>query len=221
MSLTITTRDADQDEFQTTRLVQAAQQGDRAAFGELVTHYQRMVYGLALRRLGNHAEAQELCQDVFVQAMCKLDQLEDARCFAGWLRSITARMAINRSMRRAPAVAAEIDMIESNCMQLDTPLGAAIDRERNAQVRVGLRRLKAADRDTLVAFYFDGRSLIEMSHRFRAPVGTIKRRLHVARKRLAKELQSLQPAADADNVSEPARVAVTSSAGCERFLASA
>ncbi|HYW80125.1 MAG TPA: sigma factor-like helix-turn-helix DNA-binding protein, partial [Thermoguttaceae bacterium] len=52
-------------------------------------------------------------------------------------------------------------------------------------------RLRAMDRDTLVAFYFHGRSLIEMSEKFDSPVGTIKRRLHTARKRLAEELESL------------------------------
>ena len=44
------------------------------------------------------------------------------------------------------------------------------------------------DRQTLVAFYFDGRTLLEMSRQFQSPVGTIKRRLHVARRRLAEEL---------------------------------
>ena len=48
------------------------------------------------------------------------------------------------------------------------------------------------DRSTLVAFYIQGQSLVEMSDEFSAPVGTIKRRLHVARKRLAKELECLQ-----------------------------
>ena len=43
-------------------------------------------------------------------------------------------------------------------------------------------------------FYFRGRSLVEMSDEFDSPVGTIKRRLHVARKRLAKELSALAPA---------------------------
>jgi RNA polymerase sigma-70 factor (ECF subfamily) len=47
------------------------------------------------------------------------------------------------------------------------------------------------DRDTLVAFYIDGQSLIEMSNRFAAPIGTIKRRLHTARKRLAQECKIL------------------------------
>jgi RNA polymerase sigma-70 factor (ECF subfamily) len=45
-----------------------------------------------------------------------------------------------------------------------------------------------------VAFYFHGRSLVEMSDQFDSPVGTIKRRLHVARKRLAKELATMAPA---------------------------
>ena len=47
------------------------------------------------------------------------------------------------------------------------------------------------DRDTLVAFYVRGESLNEMSDSFAAPLGTIKRRLHVARKRLADEVREL------------------------------
>jgi RNA polymerase sigma-70 factor (ECF subfamily) len=58
-------------------------------------------------------------------------------------------------------------------------------------VRDGLRKLRTLDRDTLVAFYVRGQSLLEMSDQFDAPVGTIKRRLHVARQRLAKEIEHL------------------------------
>ena len=61
--------------------------------------------------------------------------------------------------------------------------------ERQDQVRAGLARLGDLDRATLVAFYVEGRSLLEMSDDFDAPLGTIKRRLHVARKRLAKEVE--------------------------------
>ena len=59
------------------------------------------------------------------------------------------------------------------------------------QVQAGLARLGDLDRQTLVAFYVNGKSLIEMAIEFDAPVGTIKRRLHVARKRLAKEVEGL------------------------------
>ena len=57
-------------------LVEAAQAGDRDAFGELATRFEPMVYAIAVRRLGNHSEAQELCQEVLVKAMQKLEQLK-------------------------------------------------------------------------------------------------------------------------------------------------
>jgi len=175
-------------------LVEAAQRGDRDAFGELVTRYERSVYAVVFRRLGNHAEAQELCQEVFMQAMRKLDQLRDPACFGGWLRSIANRMAINRVLRRAPISSADSQAYDGCCVEHQTPLASMLVRERENQVHLGLGRLRALDRDTLMAFYFDGRSLIEMSEEFDSPVGTIKRRLHTARKRLAKELEALAPA---------------------------
>ena len=58
-------------------------------------------------------------------------------------------------------------------------------------IRDGIDRLGALDQQTLQAFYLQSKSLIEMSDEFDAPVGTIKRRLHVARKRLAVELEDL------------------------------
>lgn len=172
----------------------AAKRGDRGAFGRLIENYERAVYATAYRRLNNHADAEELCQDVFIQAMRKIDQLDNPRCFGGWIRSIADRMAINRLMRREPMASADTDMLKSDCVELRTPPAVMLEREREDQVRRGLRRLRAMDRETLVAFYFDGRSINEMSKNFDAPVGTIKRRLHVARKRLAKELESLTPA---------------------------
>jgi len=171
--------------------VRLAQMGNREAFGQLVERYQRSVYAVAMRRLRNHAEAQELVQEVFVQAMRKISQLREPECFGGWLRSITGRMAINRAVRRGCVVSTDREVIEATCVDRRTPLSSALDNERAGQVRAGLKRLRSLDRETLEAFYVRGQSLIEMSDEFQSPVGTIKRRLHVARKRLARELEEL------------------------------
>ena len=80
--------------------------------GELVTRFQSSVYAMALARVRDPLEAQELAQDVFVHAMKKLPQLRDPRCFAGWLRRITARMAINRLTRRGPLFGADPEMLD-------------------------------------------------------------------------------------------------------------
>lgn len=192
--MTLENRQTTFEKQQLVGLVRAAQDGDRYAFEALFERYQRAVYVTVLRRLGNEAEAQELCQEVFIQAMRKIGQLRDPLCLGGWLRSIANRMAINRAVRTRPTLALESDQTEPRYAEQETPLDEVLAQEQRDQVRVGLTRLSDLDRDTLVAFYFRGRSLVQMSDEFDSPVGTIKRRLHVARKRLAKELSALAPA---------------------------
>lgn len=181
------------DEPSVADLVIAARRGNRQAFGQLVHRYQRAVYLIVLRRLGSHSDAQEVVQEVFIQAMRKLGQLRDPRSFGGWIRSIANRMAINRAQRRAVAEVSSGE-VEGCWIDGETPLGRILAREAADQLRDGLAQLGSLDRQTLVAFYFDGRTLVEMSRKFDSPVGTIKRRLHVARRRLAKQLASMAPA---------------------------
>jgi len=170
-------------------LVRAAQAGRREAFGQLYERFERHVFALAMRRLNNYGDAQELTQEVFVQALQKIGQLREPECFGGWLRSITHRMAINRIVRRAPAVPVEPEALAATGVESRTPLADAMANERTRQMRAGMSRLRDLDRQTLEAFYLRGRSLLEMSDEFNSPVGTIKRRLHVARKRLAEQLE--------------------------------
>lgn len=166
--------------------VREAQAGDRAAFGRLFERYERRVFSIALRRLGDYDEAAELVQDVFLQAMEKITQLREPAAFAGWMRSITHRMAINRMTRRKNATAVEPETLAAVCEDdAGTPLTQVLESERQAQVRAGLELLGDMDRQTLEAFYVKGQSILEMADEFSAPVGTIKRRLHTARKRLA------------------------------------
>lgn len=171
-----------------TILVDRAKTGDRDAFGELVTRFQGSVYAMALARVRNPLEAQELAQEVFVHAMRKLPQLRDARCFAGWLRRITARMAINRLTRKGPLFGADPEILDGVEGRVRGPLDEMEIGEAKAQLHAGLKQLKTDDRETLEAFYLRGRSLKQMAREFDAPVGTIKRRLHVARARLKEVL---------------------------------
>jgi RNA polymerase sigma-70 factor (ECF subfamily) len=176
-----------------TILVDRAKTGDREAYGELVIRFQNSVYAMALSRVRDPLEAQELAQDVFVHAMRKLPQLRDARCFAGWLRRITVRMAINRMTRKGPLFGADSEFLDA--VQADGPgpeenyeFGEAVE-----QLKVGLAELKPLDRETLEAFYLRSRSLLEMADEFDVPTGTIKRRLHVARLRLKEVMEELDP----------------------------
>ena len=176
-----------------TLLVERAKVGDREAYGELVTRFQGSVYAMALARVRDPLEAQELAQDVFVHAMKKLPQLRDARCFAGWLRRITARMAINRLTRKGPLFGADPEVLEGVVGYERSPEEQLETGEAVGQLRAALTKLKPLDRKTLEAFYLRGLSLLEIAETFDVPVGTVKRRLHVARLRLRTVLEDIDP----------------------------
>ena len=171
-------------------VVRRAQAGDREAFGALVEQFQPTVYAIALRRLGNPSDALELTQDVFLHVLQRIDQLREPERFAGWLRQVAVRMAINRATRRVAPSSVETGVLEGAYEQGDEPLDQLIGRERAERVWEALGRLKSLDREALDAFYIRGHSLIEIAEMLDVPLGTVKRRLHTARKRLKVELET-------------------------------
>ena len=177
-----------------TQLVSRAQAGERAAFDELARRFEAKIYQTVFARLRNASDAREVTQEVFLQAYRKLPQLREPRLFAAWLRRIAERMAITRAVRGGP-IASVTSRLHETCDARDAdPLDRLLQRERVLSVRAALGQLRAMDRETLVAFYLNGRSLQEMCADFESPEGTIKRRLHVARNRLREVLEELQPA---------------------------
>ncbi len=177
-------------------LVLLAQDGDRDAFGRLVEQFQPTVYSIALRRLGNASEALELTQEVFLHVLRRIQQLREPERFAGWLRQISVRMAINHATRRVAPTAVENSVLEGACERTGQPLDELISRERAERLWAAIGRLRALDRETLIAFYVRGLSLVEIAEELVAPLGTIKRRLHTARKRLRTELEASVESAD-------------------------
>ncbi len=173
-------------------LVIDAQSGDRYALEELIQRHQNYVSMLASQYVSNRDDVAEVCQEVFILVIRRLDQLQVPAAFSSWLRRITHRTAINYCRRRKLTYAVEPESLDANEGKAADPAAAAEDREMCVELQRGLDQLNACDRATLVAFYLNDQSLIEMAEAFNAPIGTIKRRLHVARKRLAQHLSDSQ-----------------------------
>ena len=176
-------------------LIARAQTGDRAAFGELVERFQPAVYAVALARLRDPNEATELAQEVFIHAMTKIDQLRDPHCFVGWLRQITVRMAINRVTRKAPVQGAEPEFLQN---APDAEAGPLDEHDPQRRPHGRLERagsLEAARPRHAGRVLHQGPILEADGREFETPVGTIKRRLHVARNRLKSAMEKAQCAA--------------------------
>src|SRR5262249_22481845 len=151
----------DESNEDVTRLAERARGGDRAAYGELVRRFRPGIYAVLLGWLHDAFEADDVAQDVFLHGMRKLPQLRDARCFAGWLKQIAVRWALNGLSRRRPA--GGVNRLATLATPSAGPLDELLQAEERGQVREGLTHLRPLDRAVLEAFYLQGRSLQEIS----------------------------------------------------------
>ena len=171
-----------------TDLVQKAKGGDRAAFDEIVHRFEPQVFAFCFKRLRNYHTARDLCQDVFLRAYVKLQQLTCPEAFAGWLWSIAGRLVINQAVRGARITLADPEVLETRLANTIGPEDAAIASEQRMLLTVALAQLSQMDQEVLIGFHVHGKTIKEMSDELRAPCGTIKRRLFVGRRRLAAKL---------------------------------
>jgi RNA polymerase sigma-70 factor (ECF subfamily) len=100
-------------------------------------------------------------------------------------------MAINRGTRRAKMAFIDQEILEATAEACQDAESTLVREETRKRLHEQLAQLKELDRATLVAYYIEEQSMIQMSENFGAPVGTIKRRLHTARQRLAEVCQDL------------------------------
>jgi RNA polymerase sigma-70 factor (ECF subfamily) len=177
------------DEETLVSTVLAAQSGDREALESLFAQFQPTVYAIAMRMLRNHHEAAEHSQDVFLHLLSRLHQLRAPERFAGWLRAVTVRMALNRSQRRRPLFG---DDLYQEPVEIDPGFEGFEVAEKNKLLHGLVDNLKELDREALTLFYFDQLSLQEIAALLDIPLGTVKRRLHTARKRLLEKMRDAE-----------------------------
>lgn len=169
-------------------LVKAAKADDREAFGELCRRYYHAVLAVVRQKIKDSHAAQDTTQNIFAHAMCKITQLREPEKFGFWLMQIARHMSLNEVTRRERVIPWDMDEFPDPIGREEDPIKYALRHEKKTQVWTGLDQLKPVDRATLVAFYIYGRSLKQISRELETPIGTIKRRLHVARNRLREHL---------------------------------
>lgn len=164
-----------------------AQAGSENAFGRLYTEFFSSVIGWLIKKGVPASDLEDLCQNIFIQAKRKLKQLKNPLGFPYWLKLISQRMAINHHHSSVRKRKHHLNGNEvGNCKHAIVGL---INEERKKSLFYSIARLKDDDQKAIEAFYFEGLTYLQMSERFSVPVGTIKRRLHVARNRLRTRLE--------------------------------
>jgi len=175
-------------------LVARLQSGDPRAFEELVIAHQHRVFGVALRMLGNAAEAEEIAQETFLRAHGAVAAFRGEAKLSTWLYGIASRLCFNRlgagERRLTRGGDADLDRLAAPTAD------PAADLERS-EVEQALHRAIAElpdDRRIVVVLRdIEGLSYEEIAAALDLELGTVRSRLHRARMDLKDKLERFLP----------------------------
>ena len=165
--------------------------GDADAIAELYDRHARRVYSLALRILGDAPEAEDVVQEVFLQAWRQASRYTATRgVVAAWLQTLTRSRAIDRLRARRPyADAAGGDRAATEAVDSGPPIDwQFLSSEQTRLVRAALERLPLLQRVAIELAYFEGLTHAEIAARLEEPLGTIKTRIRAGLMKLREAL---------------------------------
>jgi RNA polymerase sigma-70 factor (ECF subfamily) len=171
-------------------LVRAAQQGNMAAFAELVRRYQGMAIAYAYALLRDLQLAQDAAQEAFVAAYFAIHQLDDPPAFPGWLRTVV-RTQCSRMTRRRRVEAVSLQGVDELPADADAPEQHAERADARAHVLRAVAELPRVHREVLTLYYLREYSQREIAAFLGVPVTTVNARLHAARAALRDRILGL------------------------------
>jgi RNA polymerase sigma-70 factor, ECF subfamily len=174
-------------------LIFRAAGGDAAAFQSLVERHRSMVYRVAYQFAGNHHDAEDIAQEVFIKVYRSLDRFRQDAQLSSWMYRIVMNACIDHRRRHSPAAAAPFGE-EAEQMMLNTPEETPGPEERAYAGELGqvleteIARLPKGQRIVFVMRHHQGLKLSEIADALGLAEGTVKRQLHAAVHRLRQAL---------------------------------
>ena len=181
-------------------LVERVQQGDKQAFGLLVSKYQRRLVRLVSRLVRDPAEVEDVVQEAFIKAYRALPGFRGESAFYTWLYRIGINAAKNylASRGRRPPTTTEFDSEEAEVFddaeQLrdqNTPERILMSKEIGVTVNAAMEALPEELRNAIVLREIDGLSYEEISQVMNCPIGAVRSRIFRAREAIAEKLKPL------------------------------
>lgn len=163
--------------------VERCLRGDTAAFRPLVERYQKLLFTVALRMLGDYAEATDAAQTAFTRAYEHLASYDRRHRFFSWLYRILVNECLNLRRSRRP-----LDPIDPALAGADDPHLGVRRAELRATVQSALLRLPRRNREVVVLRHFADMSYHEIAEVLGVPEKTVKSRLYTARQQLGEML---------------------------------
>ena len=176
------------DEETLTALVRAVQGGDESAFEQLFTVFSTEALRTACFICGSRASGEDVVQEAFVQAYLKIGTLQKPEQFRSWFYKIMTRIAWRGSGREKRQVPVADIYETAESAMIGDALETFMRNEESKILYEAVKRLPSKQKTVVVLHYFNGFAITEIAHILGTLEGTVKSRLHIARKKLQKEL---------------------------------
>lgn len=180
--------------------VQRVQAGDVAAFDELVIKYRERIYSVVYNLISNKEDASDLSQEAFIKAFRSIARFKGKSSFFTWLYRIAVNTSLtflkkNRyrrflSYENITEETGSSDVLEVLAAKTSTEKPTLI-KELQHKLNEALQSLSVKHRTVIVLFEIDNLSHQEIAEIMNCSVGTVRSRLHYAKKQLQSELQDL------------------------------
>jgi RNA polymerase sigma-70 factor (ECF subfamily) len=159
-----------------------------SSFSDCVAENQRRVFRIAYSVLGNAPDAEEIAQEAFLSAYQHFSQLRDEEKFRAWVNRIAFRLALNRQRGARRQMARDMQW---NMLQPETTGGArsADDRLLAQQLRRHIETMPEKLRQVLQLSLVEEMEAADVGAVLGIPAGTVRSRLHTARKLLLELMQ--------------------------------
>ena len=154
---------------------------------EYITLYGKRLYGLCVKLCGNTVDADDLYQETWLKAYEKLTQYDTARSFEGWITGICVNTYrdLLRKRKRSPVFDNFSTTEEKDTQMANVAADKATDY---SDLHTAIDRLPEKMRTAVILHYFHGFDEKKTADALKVPIGTVKSRLHQAKKKLRKEL---------------------------------
>lgn len=177
-----------------TEIVKKIQAGDMNAFEEIFEIYKNQAIRYAYLITNNKFTSEDIVQETFVKCYLKIKDLKNVEQFKSWLFKILTRTAWDY-MKKDKAVLPVEDIFEkAKNENIDKSLHSYIRNEESKMLRAEIDNLELKQKTVIVLYYFNGFTIKEIAKIMGCFEGTVKSRLHSARKNLKVALMNVNSA---------------------------
>lgn len=176
------------------RLIAEAKAGDQAAVRELIDRHKDRLFAFIWRMIRHHHDAEEICQEAFLKAFASLSSFSEKYRFSTWLFTIGYRVCLNRLRRKQP-LTGDLEFAALPDRNGNGSASLLLESEEAAELKdlvwTAVDQLSPPQRASVLLFYRQEFSCMEIARVLEVPVATVKSHLHRARHRLRVVLESL------------------------------